>query len=267
MSDTNEGLCWEKAGHVATLTINRPDSRNGLTADMCRAMAAHLNSVASDEDIRAVVVTGAGDSFCSGLDLKSAAEIFFSGADMDFGKELREGFHAVIRALEALEVPTLCRMPGSAVGFGFDMALACDIRLGVRNAKYGSTFSRLGLMPDGGGTFSLQRIVGMGRAMELVLTGRTFDGDEGYQLGILSRVADDAEALDAMTAETVEALVTKPPLGLKHAKKAIRAAADGTLEDALGREFEGQLHLLQTEDLRTAVMGFFSKSTPEYKGR
>ncbi len=256
-----EGLVVEEAGGILRLVIDRPSRRNALTPPLCEAMAAALRAAAQREDLCAVVLTGAEDAFCAGLDLRDAAERMGRGELRGEALEraVDEGFHALIRAVVEQPHPVVARMPGSAVGFGFDLALACDLRAGVRQAKYGAIFTRLGLVPDGGGTWSLQRIAGLPRALELILTARTFDGLEAHRYGILHEVADTIDALDAIVDAWLERLRSLPAHAVRAARRLVRDAATLSLDEALRRERDQQLALLSTPQTLAALAGGLSR--------
>jgi enoyl-CoA hydratase/carnithine racemase len=269
MTAASQDVRTDLLGHVATITLDRPASLNGLTPETCHELAVAISAASADSGVRCIVLTGAGTAFCSGLDLKSAAKVVMAGGNSVAEREraLREDFHGLIGALRASRPPVIARIAGACVGFGFDMALACDMRFGVRLAKYGAVFTRIGLIPDGGGSWTLQRLVGPAKAMELVLTARTFDGAEGERLGVLNRCLEDVDALDAVVNETVAQLVSLPPLAVQAAKRLIRASQDGPLSEALAREATAQLELLASQDTMAALAAFYTKKPAIYHGR
>src|SRR5882724_13545499 len=165
-------LLVEREGPVATLIMNRPQTKNALDPELLEALAAGLNEVAADESVRAVVLTGSGDAFCSGADLKGALGDLEAGADL--GPRIAK-FHALIRAIVEAPKPFIAAVRGPAVGFGADLALACDLRVMGQDAYIQEKFVAIGLMPDGGGSFWLPRLVGVGRALEYLLLGTRID--------------------------------------------------------------------------------------------
>lgn len=250
------------AGAVRTLTLDRPASRNGLTVEITEALARAITEVPAA--IRVLVLTGANGAFCSGLDLKDAMQRGVSpGPELERG--LREGFHGAIRALVTSARPTIASVDGAAAGFGCDLALACDLRLVSERASFGEVFVKRGLMPDGGGTWLLPRIVGLGRALELLLTGDLVDADEAYRIGLANRVVPAAE-LAGRTQELAERLAAGPPLVHRLVKRSVYAGLDGDLAAALDREATGQLQLLASADFTEGITAFLQKRDPRFQG-
>lgn len=247
-------------GGVRTITLDRPQSRNGLTDEVGRALAAAIR----DAPGRAIVLTGANGAFCSGLDLKDAMRRGLRpGPELEAG--MREAFHGVIRALIASDLPTIAAVDGPAVGFGCDLALACDLRIVSERATFGEIFVKRGLMPDGGGTFLLPRIIGLGRALELMYTGELVGADEAVRIGLANRQVPSGE-LAARVAELADQIAAGPPLAYRRTKHAVYAGLDGELSDALEREGKGQIELLGSRDFAEGVMAFLQKRDPKFGG-
>ena len=248
---------------VRTITLDRPGSRNALTTELCDRIAAAVRDVPAE--VRAIVLTGASGAFCSGLDLKDAMQRgFTAGPDLERG--LRESFHGAIRALVESDRPTIALVDGAAAGFGCDLALACDLRVASDRAVFGEIFVKRGLMPDGGGTWHLPRIVGLGRALELMLTGDLVPADEALRIGLANRVIPHAE-VRARTHELAATIAAGPPLVHRAVKRAIYAGLDGDLAAALDREATGQLELLRSRDFGEGVTAFLQKRPPRFEGR
>lgn len=256
-------LVLDDRDHVRTITLDRPQSRNGLTAELCQHITAAVRGV--PDDVRAIVLTGANAAFCSGLDLKDAMQRGLSPAP-ELERGLREHFQGVIRALVESDRPTIALVDGAAAGFGCDLALACDLRIASDRAVFGEIFVKRGLMPDGGGTWHLPRIVGLGRALELLLTGDRVPADEAHRIGLANRVFPHAEAL-ARTHELARALAAGPPLVHRAIKRAVYASLDGDLAAALDREATGQLALLGSRDFVEGFTAFLQKRDPKFEGR
>jgi len=255
-------LVVEDRDAVRTLALDRPQTRNGLTVELTQAIVAALQLPST---VRAVVITGNNGAFCSGLDLKDAMQRGLT-AGPQIETELRAHFHGAIRAIATCDRPTIAAVDGAAAGFGCDLALACDLRICSDRAFFGEIFVRRGLMPDGGGTYFLPRIVGLGRALELLLTGDRVTADEAYRIGLANRVvavADFAAAIAALA----DRLAKGPPLVHRMVKRAVYASLDGDLAGALDREATGQLQLLASEDFREGVMAFLQKREPQFQGK
>jgi 2-(1,2-epoxy-1,2-dihydrophenyl)acetyl-CoA isomerase len=248
---------------VRTITIDRPQSRNGLTTELCDRLASAVRGVT--DAVRAIVLTGAQGAFCSGLDLKDAMQRgITSGPELERG--LRESFHGVIRALVESDRPTIALVDGAAAGFGCDLALACDLRVVSDRGVFGEIFVKRGLMPDGGGTWHLPRIVGLGRALEMMLTGELVHADEALRIGLANRVIPQAE-VHARTHELAMTIANGPPLVHRAVKRAVYAGLDGDLTAALDREATGQLQLLGSRDFGEGVTAFLQKRPPRFEGR
>ena len=252
-------LLVERQGPVTTLVMNRPKTRNALDPELLSALAAGLAEAAADPNARAVVLTGAGDAFCSGADLKGV----LADTSRDLGPRI-EPFHALIRAIVHAPKPFIAALRGPAVGFGADLALACDLRVLARDAYLQEKFVAIGLMPDGGGSFWLPRLVGVGRALEYLMLGTRIDAQRALELGIANRVVDDELAEARALAAT---LAAAPPLALAAIKSAVRESAVGGIEGALQREKLGQTALLASGDFREGVAAWSEKREPHFTGK
>ena len=251
-------LLVERQGPVTTLLMNRPKTKNALDPELLTALAAGLRDAAADPNARAVVLGGAGDAFCSGADLKGV----LGDPNADLGPRI-EQFHALIRAIVHAPKPFIAAVRGPAVGFGADLALACDLRVLARDAYLQEKFVAIGLMPDGGGSFWLPRLVGLGRALEYLMLGTRIDAPLALELGLANRVVDDELAEARALAET---LAAGPPLALAAIKSAVRESALGGIEGALEREKRGQTALLASRDFREGVAAWSAKRSPNFTG-
>jgi enoyl-CoA hydratase/carnithine racemase len=213
--------------------------------------------------VRCIVLTGAGGAFCSGADLKAA----MGNPDaLDAVGEALAAYHAIIRAIVAAPKPIIAQVDGAAVGFGCDLALACDMRMLSERAYLQEKFVRIGLMPDGGGTLWLTRMIGVGRALEYILTGDKIEAPRALELGLANHVVPTDE-LATRTRDLAMRLSKVPPLAQAAIKKAVRAALASTIDQTLDMEREGQLRCLHSSDFMEGVAAWMQKREPEFTGQ
>jgi len=256
----------ERDGPVLTVTLQRPTSRNAIDTPLRRALLAAVEGAAADRAVRAVVLTGAGGAFCAGADLKASSNERPPGADGFRGLEpVLDEFHSIIRAIVGAPKPVIAMVEGPAVGFGCDLALACDLRFVAPSAYFQEKFVKIGLMPDGGGTFWLPRLVGLGRALEIILTGDPVPAARALELGIANRVVD-TPGLRAETLALAQRLAAGPPLAYAEIKRAVRAGLGGTIDDALSLERAGQLRCLASRDCVEGVGAWVERRDPTFVG-
>ncbi len=256
-------LLVSREGPVWTLTINRPRIRNAVDRETMDAIRAALEAADGDDASRVVVLTGVGGAFSSGADLTAAL------GDMDVDAAiaiLTESYHPTLKAIRACRWPVVAAVDGAAAGIGCDLALACDMRLVSDRASFAELFIRVGLVPDGGGSWTLQRLVGLGKAMEMVLTGAAVGGEEAVRLGLANRVYPAAE-FEASVAEFARHLAQQAPLALVRAKKALLAAQSGTLDEAMAREATFQREIFASADGFEGFRAFLEKRPPHWQGR
>ena len=254
-------LLVERDGPVATLVLNRPGTRNALNQELVLALGTELARVAGDRDVRAVVLTGSGDAFSSGADLRAAgAEREATGMDRRIDE-----FHAMIRAIVKAPKPFIAAVPGAAVGFGADLALACDLRVLSTRGYLQEKFVKIGLMRDGGGSFWVPRLVGIGRALEYLLLGTKIEAELALEVGLANRVTTPEEMMPTALALAHE-LAKGPPLAHARIKDAVHQSWRGSWEDALAHEKKGQIELLQSQDLVEGVMAWAQRREPNFKG-
>lgn len=255
-------LTIDDRGAVRTITLDRPESRNGVTIEVVQAYAQAIRDV--PQTVRTIVIAGANGAFCSGLDLKDAMRRGVKpGPEVERG--LREDFHGLIRALIESDRPTIAAVDGAAAGFGCDLALACDLRVISERAVFGEIFVKRGLMPDGGGTWLLPRIVGLGRALEMLLTGDMVNAVEALRIGLANKLVPSAD-LATQVGELAGRIANGPPMVHRLVKRAVYAGLDTDLAAALDREATGQLQLLGSSDFTEGIMAFLQKRDPSFQG-
>jgi 2-(1,2-epoxy-1,2-dihydrophenyl)acetyl-CoA isomerase len=247
-------------GAVLTVTLNRPDVLNALKASTLKELGAALKEARAD-DVRAVVITGAGRGFCVGQDLTEFRES--AGA---IGTRLRGNYHPDIKAIRELEKPVIASVNGAAAGAGLSLACACDLRIASDQATFVPAFVNIGLVPDSGGTFFVSRLVGQARAFEWLCSGRRLTAAEAQQWGIVSEVVE-GDALAARAAEIAGRLAALPTRAIGMTKRLLDRAAGATLDDQLEWEAQLQTAATQTEDFREGVAAFLEKRAPDFHGR
>ena len=248
-------------GGVATITIDRPRVRNAVTPDGWNGLHDLFDEVARDESVRVVVLTGAGEDFCSGADV--------GGDPREREGHPLDGMRSVGRACQTLHTmpkPTIARVDGVAAGAGLNMALACDFVLASDRSRFSEIFARRGLSIDFGGSFILPRIVGMQRAKELVLLADVIDAARAMEFGLVNRVVPRAE-LDGVVDEFVQKLLAGPPIALATSKKLLNQSFTSTLEEALEAEGIGQAYQFTTADVVEAMKAFVEKRDAGFIGR
>jgi len=259
-----ENVLVEVADGVGTLTLNRPDKLNAFAGTMRQEIAAAVRSLAANDDVRVIVITGAGRAFCAGADIGYMKELTASG-DVAAFRGLVEAGREVVTAIRATLKPVIASVNGPAAGGGANMALACDVRIASDKAAIGQTFNRIGLHPDWGGTFFLPRLVGAAKALELISSGEMVPAEEALRLGLFTRVVPH-DQLAAVTHEVAVGLAEKPPKALALAKKAVYASERHTLDDQLDMELAHQLACFQSEDAKEGLAAFLEKRPPRFRG-
>jgi 2-(1,2-epoxy-1,2-dihydrophenyl)acetyl-CoA isomerase len=258
-------LLLSRQDSVATVTLNRPDQHNRLTRQLKEELRDTLYDIADDESIRAVVLTGAGRSFCVGQDLSEHAEALRENAAHAFDT-IELHYNPIVTTLTTMPKPVIAAINGSCVGAGLGFALACDLRVTADSAKFGTAFTSIGLTLDSGLSATLARTIGAARASELVLLGEMFTAQEALDWGIAGRLVP-AEQLQATAQELAERLATGPTLAYAEAKRSLAEGQHGSMADILVEEHSGQVRLGLTEDHRDAVEAFLAKRKPEFYGK
>jgi 2-(1,2-epoxy-1,2-dihydrophenyl)acetyl-CoA isomerase len=257
-------LLVESAGGVRRLTLNRPDRLNAVTAALGAALIAALDACAADPSVRAVLLTGAGRGFCAGQDLgdRDPAK---AGGPPDLGATLDAIYNPVVRRLRALEKPVVCAVNGVAAGAGANLALACDIVLAARSARFIQSFAKIGLIPDAGGSWMLPRLIGEARAKALALTAEPLDAETAAAWGLIWRAVPD-DSLMAEAQALAARLAEGPTVGLGLTKRAIHAAPGQPLDAHLDLERDLQREAGRTPDYAEGVAAFLARRAPAFRG-
>ena len=258
---TYDSLTIERSGHVATITLNRPDRLNSFT----RAMHGELrDALGCLGEARVVVITGAGRGFCAGQDLNDRAVA--PGDAVDLGETVEECWNPLVRTLAQLPQPVIAKVNGVAAGAGASLALACDLVVAARSAKFIQSFSALGLVPDTGGSWHLTRHLGQARAMGLAMTGEPLSAERAAEWGLIWKCVDD-DALDGEVEILASKLAALPPLGLAAIKRMIRSSWGRSLDQELDLQRDEMRRLGFTDDYREGVTAFLEKRPGVFSGR
>ncbi len=250
-------LVSEPDGPIHRFTLNIPARRNAITPGVARALAQELDQIEEAGEARLVLLSGAGGHFCAGLDLHWLRSLGPRPGVSDLQHGLSD-FQSAVIAIVRCAVPVLAIVQGTAAGFGFDLALACDMRLASSTATFTSAFARMGLVPDGGSTFTLPRLVGVGRSMRMLMTGDTVDAREALSIGLVEEVIEDS-LLDAGVRRTVNSLLESAGSSIRSIKRLTRAPEVGALEQALSSEGAAQLQALQGAEFRMRLETFAAR--------
>jgi 2-(1,2-epoxy-1,2-dihydrophenyl)acetyl-CoA isomerase len=249
---------------VAWITLNRPDRLNAFAGRMRDDLHDAIDRAATSPEVRVIVITGAGRGFCTGADVEVMSDLLSRGDDATFEGLVEAGMR-VVRRLARVEQPVIAAVNGPAAGAGASLALACDFRIASERATIGFTFNRIGLHPDWGATHSLPRLVGPGRAAELVMTGRMVDAREAERIGLFQQVFADDWFLDEVR-KLAKELAAKPPLALKLAKRTLAASPTSDLDAMLTAEREQQMRCFRSADAREGITAFNEKRKPVFRG-
>lgn len=262
MSDSDTILSALADG-VLALTLNRPDKLNSFNEEMHVALRTEFERAHADDEVRAVLLTGAGRGFCAGQDLGDRDP---SKGVPDLGYTIETYYNPLLRLVRSLEKPVICAVNGVAAGAGANIALACDITLAARSARFIQSFSKIGLVPDSGGTWSLPRLIGEARAKALTLTAEPLSAERAAEWGLIWSVVDDDKLLDEAYNLALR-LAAGPTHGLGMTKRAIQAAATNSLDQQLDLERDIQREAGRSADYAEGVAAFLQKRKPEFKGK
>lgn len=258
---TYESIAVSNEAGIARVTLNRPDRLNSFT----RAMHTELrDAFAKLGDARVLILTGAGRGFCAGQDLNDRAVA--PGEAVDLGETVEESWNPLIRTLASLPQPVIARVNGVAAGAGANIALACDLVIAAKSAKFIQSFSALGLIPDSGGSWHLPRLVGQARALGLALTGEPLPAERAAEWGLIWKAVED-EQLDAEVDSVATKLASLPPLGLAAIKQIVRTSWSRTLDQELDLQRDEMRRLGFTQDYREGVAAFLEKRPAKFEGR
>jgi enoyl-CoA hydratase len=247
---------------IATLTFNRPKVLNAMNMETATELAAAVKVLREDEDVKVVILTGSGDrAFVAGADINE-----FKGKNPSQTMKFSELGHRALRELEVMDKPSIAAVNGYALGGGLEIAMACDVRFVSEKARFGQPEILLGLIPGWGGTQRLPRLIGIGRAMELIMSGEQIDAQRAYEMGLANRVCAPDQLMEE-SRKFAQTLMERPPFGLKMAKYAVKYGCDMSLDDALAFEVQCHSQCFSTEDLDEGVSAFLEKRKAKFTGK
>ena len=261
MPESYETLRLDRQGRVAIITINRPDKRNALNIKTREEGAALLDELRKDDSVGVVVFTGAGDkAFVAGADIGE-----FAGRTAITQRDVMTT-RSLFTAIDTFPKPVIAMINGYCLGGGCELALACDIRIASENASFGQPEINLGIIPGGGGTQRLPRLVGEGKAMEMILTGEIIDANTAFSIGLVNHVVP-ADQLQTKTLEIATRIAEKSPIAVQLAKEAVKLASKSNLDEGLRREVDLFALCFSTEDKNEGVSAFLEKRKPAFTGK
>jgi len=259
-----ETILTELKDGVFTITLNRPDKLNSFNDKMFVELTDAIKQVERDPSARCVVLTGAGKGFCAGQDLSSAKDRMMSG-EMSYGHHLRETYNPLIIRIMSLPKPIIAAINGAAAGAGMSLAMACDLRLAAESASFLQAFVKVGLVPDAGSSWLLQRLVGKTRAMDLMLTGKKIGAKEALEWGLVNQVLPNDDLMK-VTNELAQLLAVMPTKAIGLIKRMTDYSATHTLAESLDNEADMQELAGRTADHREGLMAFLEKRAANFKG-
>lgn len=249
---------------VAWITLNRPQKLNALAGDMREQFLVHVKSAGADDTVRSLVVAGAGKAFCAGGDIDHMVELQANSDEAGFRRLLQVGNEAVL-ALQAFPGLTVAAVNGIAAGAGLSLALACDLRFATPDAKFSAPWIKLGLVPDWGASFWLPRLVGVGRALEIVTSGAAVDAKRADRIGLITGIVSGEDFQSAVQDRVIELGAARQAVA--HAKRLIRLGSEDSLEAAMARESESQEECFETEDFKEGLIAFLENRRALFEGK
>lgn len=251
----------EMDGNVLKLTLNRPDKFNSFNREMALQLQAELDKAAADTNVRAIYLTGEGKAFCAGQDLAEAIDIKGPGIETI----VREHYNPIVMKIRNIEKPIICAVNGVAAGAGANIALACDVVIAASSVAFIQAFSKIGLVPDNGGSFFLPRIIGFGKASALMMLGDKISAEDAEKMGMIYKVVDDSKLHEEATA-VAKTLASMPTKALGFTKYMLNQSEVNNLEQQLELEAVMQIKSAHTKDYQEGVSAFLEKRKPTFKG-
>ena len=253
---------FEKIGAIGKITLNRPDKYNAFVRDMVLELQKQLDECRSDETIRCIIISGSGKAFCAGQDLKEATDP--NGPTIE--EIVRQHYNPVIKKIREIDIPVIAAVNGVAAGAGANVALACDIVVAAKSASFIQAFSKLGLIPDSGGTYFLPRLIGIQKAAALMMTGEAVSAEKAETLGMIYAVYEDSE-FETSAMKLADTISSMPTKGLGYTKKLLSQTFNNSLEEQLSLEAETQALSASSKDHQEGIKAFMEKRTPQFTGK
>jgi 2-(1,2-epoxy-1,2-dihydrophenyl)acetyl-CoA isomerase len=254
-------ISTEISGFIGIIRLNRPEKFNAFNREMALALQEALDMFATDKNVRVVYLTGIGKAFCAGQDLSELTGENPPG----FEVILAEHYNPIIKKIRTLDKPVVCAVNGVAAGAGANIALCCDVVVATASASFIQAFSKIGLIPDSGGTFTLPRLIGFQKASALMMLGDKVTASEAERMGMIYKEFPD-DSFEKESLEIAHTLSRLPCLGLAYTKEALNASVNNTLDQQLQKEDELQFKAANTHDYREGIAAFIEKRTPNFKG-
>ena len=255
-------ILFEKIGDVGRITLNRPEKYNSIVREMALSIQNTLANCEADDSIRCILITGAGKAFCAGQDLREPIDP--QGPEIE--QIVREHYNPIIKRIREIEKPVIAAVNGVAAGAGANLALACDIVTATQSAKFIQAFSKIGLIPDSGGTYFLPRLIGLPKATAFMMTGEPVSSEKAEALGMIYAVYEDAE-FESNTLELARSIAAMPTKGLGYTKRLLNQSFNNSLEDQLDLEAATQSLSAHADDHKEGVQAFLEKRTPKFTGK
>ena len=253
---------FEKIGAIGKITLNRPHKYNAFVRGMALELQKKLDECRSDETIRCIIISGSGKAFCAGQDLKEATDP--NGPTIE--EIVQQHYNPIIKKIREIEIPVIAAVNGVAAGAGANVALACDIVVAAKSASFIQAFSKLGLIPDSGGTYFLPRLIGIQKAAALMMTGEAVSAEKAETLGMIYAVYEDSE-FETSAMKLADTISSMPTKGLGYTKKLLSQTFNNSLEDQLSLEAETQALSASSKDHQEGIKAFMEKRTPQFTGK
>lgn len=253
---------FEKIGAIGKITLNRPDKYNAFVRGMALELQKKLDECRSDETIRCIIISGSGKAFCAGQDLKEATD----PNSPTIEEIVQQHYNPIIKKIREIEIPVIAAVNGVAAGAGANVALACDIVVAAKSASFIQAFSKIGLIPDSGGTYFLPRLIGIQKAAALMMTGEAVSAEKAETLGMIYAVYEDSE-FETSAMKLADTISSMPTKGLGYTKKLLSQTFNNSLEEQLSLEAKTQALSASSKDHQEGIKAFMEKRTPQFTGK